>query len=172
MSGVASANSPRWVPVAAAVLAVLSAVGGYLSSQRQSQALIVKDEAVIAVTRAADAWNRFESDRIQATVYQAAIDAGTAKDPARLRTTARSMDRQARTEYASSETWEHEVTLADTKSEHLSHQHDTIEIGTTLFEVAIVLVSIAALVGSRVLPIATGCFAVLGLIVALLGALS
>ena len=42
-------------------------------------------------------------------------------------------------------------------------QHETIEVATTLFEVAIVLVSITALVGSRVLPVSAGIAAALGL---------
>jgi hypothetical protein len=169
--GVDHSGGPRWVPVAAAVLAVLSAVSGYLASTRQSEALIVKDDAVVAVQRAADHYNRYESARIQATVYQAAIDAGTAKDSSKLQAARDGAERVAGSESDRWQAFEHEALVADARSARLSAQHATIEVGTTLFEVAIVLVSITALVGSRVLPIAAGCAALIGLGFALAGAL-
>jgi hypothetical protein len=60
------------------------------------------------------------------------------------------------------QSFEHTADELDVKSEHLMDQHETIEVGSTLFEVSIVLVSITALVGSRLLPVAAGCAAALG----------
>ena len=55
------------------------------------------------------------------------------------------------------------------RSEQLLRQHETIEVGSTLFEVAIVLVSITALVGSRLLPITAGVAAILGMVFVVAG---
>jgi hypothetical protein len=59
--------------------------------------------------------------------------------------------------------FEEEAARHNEHSERLLKQHETIEVAATLFEVAIVLVSITALVGSRLLPISAGIAAVLGI---------
>ena len=65
--------------------------------------------------------------------------------------------------------FEDEAAHRNEQSERLLGQHETIEVGATLFEVAIVLVSITVLVGSRLLPFAGATAAVLGIVFFLLG---
>ena len=64
---------------------------------------------------------------------------------------------------------EDEAVQHNEHSERLLKQHETIEVGTTLFEVAIVLVSITVLVGSRLLPFVSATAAVLGVVFFALG---
>ncbi|MEO7040316.1 MAG: DUF4337 family protein [Candidatus Elarobacter sp.] len=65
--------------------------------------------------------------------------------------------------------FEKDAVVESRRSERLLASHETIEIATTLFEVSIVLVSITALVGSRLLPIVAGIASLLGIVVFLVG---
>ena len=65
--------------------------------------------------------------------------------------------------------FEEEAARHNERSEKLLQQHETVEVAATLFEVAIVLVSITALVGSRLLPISAGVAAVLGVVFFVVG---
>ena len=55
------------------------------------------------------------------------------------------------------------------RAEHLLASHEILEVATTLFEIAIVLVSVSALVGTRLLPIVAGVLTASGLLIALRG---
>jgi hypothetical protein len=169
----AGEGGPRWIPVAAAALAVLAAVSGYLANVRATHALIAKNDSIVATTRASDTYNEYQAERLKYVVVETALEAGTgpSSDVAKLRATA---DREAKKGpplLKIAQSFDRRAEELDQKSEHLMDQHETIEIGSTLFEVSIVLVSITALVGSRLLPIAAGAAATLGLLSFIVGLL-
>ena len=153
----------RWVPVAAAVLAVLAAISGFVSNLRATNALIAKNDAIVAITHASDTFNEYESSRLKYYVYQAAIDTARGGDLSKLRAFTEKQSKKAAPLLAKARTFEEESKLHSERSERLLTQHETIEVATTLFEVAIVLVSITALVGSRLLPIVAGSAALIGI---------
>jgi hypothetical protein len=160
----AGEGGPRWIPVAAAALAVLAAVSGYLANVRATQALIAKNDSIVATTRASDTYNEYQAERLKYVVVETAIEAGTSpsSDVTKLKATAAREAAKAPPLMKIAQSFEHTADELDVKSEHLMDQHETIEVGSTLFEVSIVLVSITALVGSRLLPVAAGCAAALG----------
>ena len=161
----ARSGGPRWVPVVAAVLAVLAAVSGFLSNQRSTQALIAKNDSIVATTRASDAYNEYQAARLKYAIAQTALDSGigTAAGVEKLRASADRQARKAPAPFHKAQGYERQAIVLDEKSERLLGAHETIEIASTLFEVSIVLVSITALVGSRLLPIAAGVASLLGL---------
>lgn len=166
----AGEHGPRWVPLAAAILAVLAAVSGFVANTRAAEALNSKNDAIIATTRAADTYNEYEARSIKEHIYQAAIDAGTARNPVPLRAIV-VHERAAKVPVLRrARAFEADARRDSAESDRLLAAHEVIEIATTLFEVAIVLVSITALVGSRLLPIAAGAAAACGLVVFALGA--
>jgi hypothetical protein len=159
-------GGPRWVPVIAAVLAVLAAVSGFLSNQRSTQALIAKNDSIVATTRASDAYNEYQAARLKYAIAQTAIDAGTSAPAgrAKLQANATRQERKAPGSLLKAQGYDRQAIVLDEKSERLLGAHETIEIASTLFEVSIVLVSITALVSSRLLPIAAGVASLLGLV--------
>jgi hypothetical protein len=163
----------RWVPVAAAVLAVLAAVSGFLANVRATQALIAKNDSIVATTRASDTYNEYQAERLKFVIVESALEAGTAPAASaeKLRATAAREAVKAPPLMKLAQSFEHRADELDVKSEHLLSQHETIEIASTLFEVSIVLVSISALVGSRLLPIAAGVASAVGALAFALGLL-
>lgn len=164
-------EGPSWVPLAAAVLAVLAAVSGYFGNLRSTQALVEKNDAIVATTHASDTWSQYQAGRIKYYISQSAIDAGTGPGAnlTRLRKNATEEKAKGAPLMQKANAFEEEALRHNERSERLIKQHETIEVGTTLFEVAIVLVSITVLVGSRLLPVVAGAAAGLGAIFFVLG---
>lgn len=164
-------DGPRWVPIAAAVLAVLAAVSGYLGNRHSTQALFAKNEAIVATTHASDTFAQYQSERLKYYVSQSALDQGLnpGGNAARLRANVKREAAKGPPLLERAHRFDEQADREDARSERLLGQAETIEVGTTLFEVAIVLVSITALVGSRLLPISAGVAAVGGVLFFLLG---
>jgi hypothetical protein len=164
-------EGPRWIPIAAAVLAVLAAISSYFGNLRSTEALVAKNDSIVATTLASDTYAQYQAGRIKYYLAQTAIDSGLSSGAnlGKLEATAAKeqvkgaplLEKARRYEEAAKHDNEHSV--------HLLHQHETIEVGVTLFEVGIVLVSITALVGSRLLPITAGVAAALGMVFFLYG---
>ncbi len=164
-------GGPSWVPIAAAVLAVLAAISGYFGNLRSTQALVEKNDAIVATTHASDTWSQYQSERVKYYIATTAIDQGVNGNgnEDNLRRLADAEKTKAPPLMTRARAFEEEAKHHNERSERLLQQHETIEVGSTLFEVAIVLVSITALVGSRVLPYTAGAAAVLGMIFFLVG---
>jgi hypothetical protein len=164
-------GGPSWVPIAAAVLAVLAAVSGYFGNLRSTQALVEKNDAIVATTHASDTWSQYQSERVKYYIATTAIDQGVNGNgnEDNIRRLAASEKKKAPPLMTQARAYEEEAKHHNERSERLLQQHETIEVGSTLFEVAIVLVSITALVGSRVLPYTAGAAAVLGMLFFLIG---
>ena len=154
----------RLVPIAAALLAVIAALASLLSNKSSTEALALKNEAILLRTEASDSYNFYEARSIKEHLYEAAVDTNPAlaagvrdklvaisthekiaKGP--LLTRARAQEERAKD--------------ASRRSERLSQAHAVMEGGVTLFEVAIAIVSISALTASTFL-IGFGAFAAVG----------
>jgi hypothetical protein len=164
-------EGPSWVPLAAAVLAVLAAVSGYFGNLRSTEALVEKNDAIVATTHASDTWAQYQAGRIKYYISQSALDAGPGPgaNVARLRKNAADEKAKGPPLAEKAKAFEEEALRHNERSERLIKQHETIEVGTTLFEVAIVLVSITVLVGSRLLPVVGATAAALGIVFFILG---
>ena len=164
-------EGPSWIPIAAALLAVLAAVSGYFGNLRATEALVAKNDAIVATTHASDTWAQYQAGRIKYYISQSALDAGVGPgaNVARLRKNAVEEKAKGPPLMEKAKRFEDEALQHNERSERLIKQHETIEVGTTLFEVAIVLVSITVLVGSRLLPIVGGAAAAIGLLFFFLG---
>lgn len=164
-------EGPRWVPIAAAVLAVLAAVSGYFGNRRSTQALFAKNEAIVATTHASDTFAQYQSERLKFYVSQSALDQGVnpGGNAAKLRANAARETAKGPPLLERAQRFDEQADRENARSERLLGQAETIEVGATLFEVGIVLVSITALVGSRLLPITAGVAAVGGVLFFVLG---
>jgi hypothetical protein len=166
-------EGPRWVPIAAAVLAVLAAVSGYFGNRRSTQALFAKNEAIVATTHASDTFAQYQSERLKYYISQSALDQGLnpGGDAAKLRANAEREEAKGPGLLESAKRFDEAADSENARSERLLGQAETIEVGSTLFEVGIVLVSITALVGSRLLPITAAVAAAGGVLFFVFGLL-
>lgn len=168
----AGRHGAAWVPIAAAVLAVVTAVAGLAASQRSTAALALKNEAILLTTKASDAYNEYESRSIKQHIYEALVAAGNARDPARLSATARHERASGAPVLVKARVFQHDAEAANERSERLRHAFETIEIGVTFLEIAIVLVSISALATTRVLTVVAIVSTGAGILIALAGLLA
>lgn len=163
-------HAPRWIPIAAAVLALLAASTGLVANLRVTQSNATKSDAIIFMTRAADAYNEYDSRSIRQHIYEAALE-GTS-DPrkiARMRKVAALEKNEKAPLLPKARGLDAQSREATARAEHILTSHEILEVATTLFEIGIVLVSVTALVGSRLLPVAAAVATIVGIAIAIRG---
>ncbi|MBV8727396.1 MAG: DUF4337 family protein [Candidatus Eremiobacteraeota bacterium] len=167
------AHSNRMVAILAASFAVLAAIATLLAHGRSVTALVDKDEAILAQSKAADAYNYYESKRIKFHLYQAfvAVNLGTAPAHQKLQAIATKEQNDAKPILKNAQHYERDATDAEEHSERALRAFERLEAAVTLLEVSIVFVSISALVRSQMLLIIAGGVAAIGCIFLILGVL-
>lgn len=162
------------VPLAAAIIAVLAALGTLFAHHRSIAALALKNEAVLTQARASDQYAYYQAKRIKFTISSALLSAGVAKDAksrAALESTAAREQRASIAVLDSARTLEREATEKQEASERVLTSFETLEVATTLFEIAIVFVSVSALAGTRILLYLGAGLSVIGLVYGAIGLL-
>ena len=144
----------RWVPLAAALLAVTAAIASLLSNKSGTEAMSLKNQAIFLRTEAADSYNFYESKSIKQHLYEALEEANPTMSAivhAKLATVAKRENTEKVPILEKARLEEEQAKSAVERSERFAHAHDVMEGGVTLFEVAIAIVSIAALTSSTFL---------------------
>lgn len=162
----------RFVSLAAAIIAVLAALGTLFTHHRSIQALAAKNTAILTQSRAADLYTSYESKQVRYNFYRVLL-AGDVLRNAHVRA---EVQKAADDENASSavviqraKALEAQATRADERSETVLKSYETLQFATTAFEVSIVLVSISAFAGTRVI-LSFGCaLTALGLVLFVAG---
>ncbi len=147
-----SSRGNKAVALAAAIIAVLAALGTLFSHHRSISAITSMNHAILYQTRASDKFSTFEAQRVRANLLKALVDADvprTAAAKTLLADAAEKQQRSASTVLQAALDLEEKSQVADDRSESILKSYETLEIATTFFEVAIVLVSISALAGTR-----------------------
>jgi|SRR5579884_223692 len=157
----------KLVPVLAAVIAVLAALATLFAHHSSISGLALKNEAILYQTKAADQYNYFESKRIKVQLDQALIDAGIVANGTSGR---RNIDSRMRTENSQADAilvkargLEQQADENIRYSERFIVSYENFQVAATLFEVSIVLVSITALMRTRVFLFVAGGATVVGL---------
>ncbi|HEY9180282.1 MAG TPA: DUF4337 family protein [Candidatus Baltobacteraceae bacterium] len=149
----------KLVPILAAVIAVCAALATLFANHSSISGLATKNEAILTKSKAVDSWNHYQAKKIRLEVIQALVNSGVATNPkglAKMNATiahetsssnavladAQKLDAQSDDEYES--------------AERFMQSYEKYEVAATFFEVSIVLVSITALMRTRVLMYA-GC---------------
>lgn len=141
-------SGSKVVPVATAIIAVLAALAMLFSNHSSVLGLQHRTQAGIMQTKAADSYSYYESKRIKAEVNQALLQAGLITN-AQARTAMRSRidgeTAQAAGILKKAQAQEVESESELEQAEAHMRAYEMHEVAATLFEVAIVLVSIMAL---------------------------
>lgn len=138
--------------LAAAIIAVLAALGTLFAHHRSVAALSEENKAIIAQGRAVDSYNAYEAKEIRFTIYQALIAGGVVRDGSALVRIKRVADDERRSSpamLAESEALDQQVKDSEAHGETLMRSYETLQLATTFFEIAIVFVSIATLAQVR-----------------------
>jgi hypothetical protein len=141
------------IAVMTAILATVGALFGYLGGATQNEAALFKNNAAIAKTTAADAWNYYQAKSIK--------QPGT--DTAKFKAEAARYEADKAGNRKEAEKFDKESDEWNEKSEHALHTHHQWALATTAEQIAISLAAITLLTRKRWLLSATYVVAALGL---------
>lgn len=137
----------RHVPLLAAALAVFAGLSSLMGARTGEAVLTTRTEAVLAQARASDQWNEYQADSLKAHLAEAlALIATSAQTKASFVTGAREYrgrQRPLRKLALASENLRDEVLSG---SDALEVRKQRFDLAVALFEVAIVLTSVAAMI--------------------------
>ncbi len=149
----------RATSVAIAIIAVLAALGTLFTHHRSITALTAKNEAILAQARASDAYGKYDAKQVRYQVAQVLIASGLPRTAEGRRALQALADREKDSSaamLAKAQALEASSEEDDVRSEKILKSYETLQFGTTLFEISIVLVSISTLVRARAF-LAVGC---------------
>lgn len=149
----------RLVSLAAAIIAVLAALGTLYAHHRSISALSSKNQAILTQARATDTFNAYEAKQTRFNIYRALLASDLvrkAETRARLESVADSESVSAPPVLQRARDLEKRALHEDERSDQIMKSYETLQFATTAFEISIVLVSISALAGARLL-LPLGC---------------
>lgn len=153
MSGSAQhSGSDRIVVLVSAIIAVLAALGTLFAHHRSISALALKNDAIVTTAKASDQYQTFETKRVRVAMYQTMLAGDVISKPAARKASQAAMDHEQASSLAvlnDAKALERQAAAQQRRSDDVLHSYETLEVATTLFEIAIVLTSISALTGSR-----------------------
>jgi len=167
MTSEASARAQsRFASLAAAIVAVLAALGTLFTHHRSIQALAAKNTAILTQSRAADLYTSYESKQVRYNFYRVLLDSNVlvnAKVRARVTAASEQENASSQAVLQRAKTLEAQANGADERSDTILKSYETLQFATSAFEISIVLISISAFAGTR-LFLSFGCgMSVLGL---------
>ena len=154
-------NFSNRIAVMTAVLATAGALFGYLGGSTQNEAALYKNNAAIAKTAAADAWNYYQAKSIKQNIAEMAASLPGA-DVEKFRAQAARYDSDKANNRKEAERLDKQSDEWNEKSEHALHTHHQWALATTAEQIAISLAAITLLTRRRWLLSATYVVAVVG----------
>ena len=162
----------RITSVVIAIVAVLAALGTLFAHHRSISALTTKNQAILSQARASDAYGKYEAKQVRFQVAQTLIASGVVRTQEGRRALVTLANRERDTSpavLAKAQALEASSEHDETLSERVLKSYETLQLATTFFDIAIVLVSISTLVRTRAF-LTVGCsISVVGLAFLLFG---
>lgn len=144
-------HGEKFLPVLTAVLAVLAAIATLFSNHSSVTGLRANTQAGILMTRAADSYSNYEARRVKVEINQALLGSGLIANAAvknRIQQRVSAEDSQARNiALKRAQSYENGADDQLERAETTMRSYENFEVSATLFEVAIVVISVTALMG-------------------------
>jgi hypothetical protein len=141
----------RWIvylSFSTALIAVLAAVAALESGAYSNEALLEKNEALLAQAKASDQWSYYQAKSVKATVYATQAAAAQSSNPDLAKKAQAEADRYSGEEKEISKSageFEKEVTKDSELSEMSMEHHHRFAYSVTMFQISIALAAVAAL---------------------------
>ena len=136
----------RYLALSTALIAVCAAIASLLSGQYANEAILEKNNAILNTSKATDIWNLYQSKGLKKNLDDAFFrqygDSALAREAHRYQTQQDSIATSARG-------FEQKTEEADQKSDLLMEHHHKLAISVTLFQIAIALSAIGALLSQK-----------------------
>jgi hypothetical protein len=168
----AVARGDRRTSAAIAIVAVLAALGTLFAHHRSIAALTTKNQAILAQARASDAYGKYEAKQVRYQVAQTLIASGVPRTEEGRQTLVALANRERDASpavLAKAQSLEAASENDEVRSEKVLKSYETLQLATTFFEIAIVLVSVSTLVRTRAFLTAGCTVSVVGIILLIVG---
>ncbi|HEY1655442.1 MAG TPA: DUF4337 family protein [Candidatus Tumulicola sp.] len=162
----------RATAVIIAIIAVLAALGTLFTHHRSISALTAKNQAILAQARASDAYGKYDAKQVRYQVAQVLIASGLPRTAEGRRVLQALADRERDSSaalLAKAQALEASSEEDDTRSEKVLKSYETLQFGTTFFEISIVLASISTLVRARAFLSVACALSVVGIVLLIYG---
>lgn len=153
----------KLVPILAAVIAVFAALATLFANHSSISGLAMKNEAILSKSKAVDQWNYYQAKEIKLLINQSFIDSGVVMNTANLTKMSRNVSREEKKAAGAmkdARNLDKQSEEEYNRAERFMLSYEKFEVAATFFEVSIVLVSITALMRTRMLMY-IGCVATL-----------
>jgi len=144
LEGFGSSGWGRYLALTTALIAVLAAVASLVSGNLANDALLAKNDALLLQIKASDGWNQYQSKSIKIHLLEGGLGAGG--DGATTLDRYRNEQKQLK---AAAEALQSRVEESNGRAEAFLETHHTAALSVTLFQIAIALSAIGALLQRR-----------------------
>jgi len=166
-------DKARWtlhLSLSTAIIAVFAAIASLQSGAAESEALLAKNESILAQAKASDQWAYYQAKNIKMSLYEIQLETVTNEET-------RTKFRAQRDKYEGErKNVEQEARALEKDSEDKGkaaeehfHRHHRFALAVTIFQVSIALAAIAALTRRRPMWVASMAIGVVGLVFFLKG---
>jgi hypothetical protein len=160
----------RWIvylSFSTALIAVLAAISSLESGAYSNDALLLKNEALLAQTRAADQWAYYQAKSVKGTIYSSQAAQLLTSNPELAAKAQKEAERYGKEEQEISKTANELEKKVAEDSEHSSESmehHHRFAYAVTMFQISIALAAVAALSRQRAVWFGGLLVAVVGLV--------
>jgi hypothetical protein len=159
VSGGHATHSDKLTAFATTIIAVLAALATLFAHGRSIHALAFRNQAVLLTAKASDLYDYYQTKQLKVTLYTALNDRAQMRDE----------QRSSLAIYSQAKELEQQAADENARSDKLLGSFETLEIATTLFEIAIAFASISALTETRYMLWSGIILSAIGIVVGLIG---
>lgn len=162
----------RATSAAVAVVAVLAALATLFAHHRSISALTVKNQAILSQARASDAYNKYEAKQVRYQIAQVLLASDLPNNPKGRASLQSLADRERESStalLAKAQALEASSEEDDRRSERVLKSYELLQFATTFFDIAIVIVSVSALMRARWFLGAGGALSIVGIVLFAVG---
>ncbi|OGW21642.1 MAG: hypothetical protein A3K09_04965 [Nitrospinae bacterium RIFCSPLOWO2_12_FULL_47_7] len=152
------------VAIFTAIMATIGAVVSYQGSNTQITAMLLKNEAVLKKTEAANQWNYYQAKSSKGHLMELAVALVDEKKAEHYRSMIEKYNQEKKEIKAKAEDLEAKSAEANAASEQTMHPHHKLEQAMTLIQIAISLASITVLTRKKWLFVLAATSAAGGLV--------
>ena len=164
-----------YLSLSTAIIAVFAAVASLESGANSNDAILEKNDAVLNQSKASDEWVLHQSKGIRAEIVHGESEFAAATNPtlaAALRDEALRIKAEQPALETQARALEEKVEVHNARAERLLDRHHRFAIAVTLFQIAVALCAIAALIKKKPLWIVALGASTIGLVLFVLGFLA
>ncbi len=132
----------NYLAITTAIIAVLAALASLQSGTYANSALLEKNSAILLQSKASDQWNYYQAKGIKKNLAEGFL--GQSSDP-KLKQDVDRYSKEQQDIQKQAQDFEKQVEESNTKSEKLFEKHHKLAYAITLFQIAISLSAITAL---------------------------